>query len=237
MSTSDPQLPIPGPDAAGTPGPVLASQRLSTELRCLLPADPDKVVTINDILLELEDRGVAMMLILFSLPFVQPIPLPGLSTPFGFVIGLLGVSMALGLHKPWLPKWIMKREVPRNILTMLVEKGGWLAGKVERRLKPRLLALTAHGTATRFHGINLAIMAFLLSLPIPPMYIGSNTAPAVSILLLSVAFLERDGYFVIASYIAQIGTHAYFAFIAYTLYLAGAMGIGYFFSAASGSGS
>ncbi|PTX99414.1 hypothetical protein DB346_16335 [Verrucomicrobia bacterium LW23] len=219
----------PAAEAASAAHLNTASAKLSAELKLLLPEDPDKKMTIRDIMHTLQDRSVAVLLILFCVPFLQPIPMLGLSTPFGFVIGLLGMALALE-REPWLPAFILNREVPRTLLKLLVEKGGWIVARVEHLLKPRLLALAAPGLPMRFHGINLAIMAFLLSLPIP--FPWTNTAPAAAIMLLSLALLEKDGIFVILSYLAQLGTYIFFGVLGYSAYMAGTLGLSFLTRAA-----
>jgi hypothetical protein len=45
-----------------------------------------------------------------AFPFCTPIPLPGFSLPFGLVIAIIGLRLALG-QKPWLPRtcWTRNR--------------------------------------------------------------------------------------------------------------------------------
>jgi hypothetical protein len=47
------------------------------------------------------------LLLLIGLPFLTPVPLPGFSTPFGFLVLLIGARLALG-RQPWLPKTILQ---------------------------------------------------------------------------------------------------------------------------------
>jgi hypothetical protein len=56
-------------------------------------------------------QGYPFFLVLISLPFCQPIQIPGLSTPFGLVIFFIGLRMAFS-HRIWLPKMILKKNFP-----------------------------------------------------------------------------------------------------------------------------
>ncbi|MEO7599781.1 MAG: exopolysaccharide biosynthesis protein, partial [Opitutus sp.] len=61
-----------------------------------------ETVTLREVMAVLHGRGYVLFVMLLALPFSTPIPIPGLSTPFGLVIALIGVRLALG-QKPWLP--------------------------------------------------------------------------------------------------------------------------------------
>jgi hypothetical protein len=43
-----------------------------------------------------------VLVIILVLPFCQPIPLPGFSTPFGIALMIFGFRIALR-QRPWLP--------------------------------------------------------------------------------------------------------------------------------------
>jgi len=60
-------------------------------------------------------------------------------------------------------------------------------------------------------GIGLASGGFQLLLPLPPLVPLSNTIPAVSVVLLTIGLIERDGVFVLAGYFVNIAAWIYFA--------------------------
>ena len=67
-----------------------ASQsRLSTDLELLQARIKGKSLTLVELKQSLKGRGSAMLLILLALPFCF-IAVPGLSTPFGIAICLIG---------------------------------------------------------------------------------------------------------------------------------------------------
>jgi hypothetical protein len=114
------------------------------------------------------------------------IPFFGLSTPFGLAIALIGVQLAIGRPRPWLPRRLRKRQLSMPLLDRvlrLVGKRRWLAASTRRRwevlVTPKLI-----GFAITLLGLGLA-----LPLPIP----GSNLIFIVPILIYSLALLERDG--------------------------------------------
>jgi hypothetical protein len=83
----------------------------------------------RDVLFSLDKRAHTFLLLLLSLPFVQPIPLPGLSTPFGVAIAFLGISFLFG-QKPCLPKRLLKMQLPEIFLAPALQGMRRLAGDV-----------------------------------------------------------------------------------------------------------
>lgn len=182
---------------------------LSEDLRSLLPPEPGKSVPLQHIFSVMVGRGFALLILIFGMPFLLPVPLPGLSVPFGVVIALFGLRLCLA-QKPWLPQFLLKTKIHYGTLSMLVDKGIWLAKKVEKVLKPRLLFLSAGEFHFRVHGVMFICMGILLALPLPP---GTNFPPALSIVLLCLGMMERDGYFILASYLVGFLTAILFALL------------------------
>ncbi len=93
-------IPIsPGIVGAG----VLASplkRTLSSQLARLAARFANRPVRLGELTDVLQLRGYNAVLLFLAFPFVTPVPLPGLSTAFGFVIALLGLRMALAKHPP-----------------------------------------------------------------------------------------------------------------------------------------
>ena len=67
-------------------GPGHLPTRLSEDLRNILEHADGKGVTIGKVVEILRGRGLDVLVIVLALPFCTPIPLPGLSTPFGLVL-------------------------------------------------------------------------------------------------------------------------------------------------------
>jgi hypothetical protein len=87
-----------------------ASQsRLSTDLELLQVRVKDRSLALVELKQSLKCRGSAMLLILLALPFCF-IAIPGLSTPFGIAICLIGGCLVMG-REPWLPRFILWRRL------------------------------------------------------------------------------------------------------------------------------
>lgn len=185
------------------PGPA---RKLSEDLTVLLREFEVETVTLREVMAVMHGRGYLLLVILLALPFATPIPLPGLSTPFGSIIALIGARLALG-KKPWLPaKLLDVRLAPRLFAKVFAAARTILRG-FEYFLRPRLLTFTGTTIAQRLHAASILFAALLLLLPLPLPF--SNTLPAFSILLLAAGLIERDGVFILAGHVALLLALAY----------------------------
>lgn len=154
-------------------------------------------IAVRTVIVTLGARAYSLLLILLALPFITPIPLPGLSTPFGLAIALISLRLTLG-QRPWLAKGIQRRVLPPKFFDQLVRVAGRIIAGFEKLLRPRLAILTDYGWLRQVHAGLMMVsgLALLLPLPIP----FTNSFPAWVVLLMAGGLLERDGAFVIAAY-------------------------------------
>src|SRR5215469_16447702 len=119
-----------------------ASQpRLSTDLQMLHSRVKDKSLTLAELKRSLKGRGPAMLLILLALPFCF-IAIPGLSTPFGIAVCLIGACQVMG-REPWLPRFILRRRLSSARLAQLLTGAITVARQLEKFVRPRLAFLHA----------------------------------------------------------------------------------------------
>lgn len=169
---------------------------------------------IGEMVENLRGRGLQVIVVLLCLPFLSPVSLPGISIPFGLAIALCGLRIAFG-HKPWLPQVILRRSVPYGVLEKMVRVGCAIYGKLEKVVRPRLSILLAGPGMIQAVGAAIALSGLLLSLPIPPPFILTNTIPGFAIIFLSLGLMERDGVMIVIGYaLATLGT-AYIVLIAF----------------------
>ncbi len=194
--------------AAADPG---QARKLSEELELILREFEVETVTLREVLGLWHGRGYVLLTMLLALPFCTPIPLPGLSTPLGLIIGLIGVRLACGA-KPWLPQRLLDTRLPPAVFKKVFAVTRRIILAFERLLRPRLPWLTATGLLQQLHAVPIAIGAALLLLPLPVPF--SNSIPAWSIMLVAAGLLERDGLFVIAGYGMTLASIVFFGAIA-----------------------
>ena len=85
------------------------TSNLKEQLSILLSKLHEKpCLSVREILTILSGKGRLLLLIMLSIPFCQPIHIPGFSTPFGILIAFIGFRIAFGKHI-WLPRKVMSR--------------------------------------------------------------------------------------------------------------------------------
>lgn len=151
-------------------------------------------MTVIRLLRAARGRGFPALLALLTLPFIIPLPLPGLSTPFGIAIALFGLRLATH-RRPLLPRWFLRRKIPPAAARALIQRGVPVIRRAERWLHPRLLPLSRWPPFRSITGLAIASCGFVLALPLPiPL---SNTLPALGALLLALGAMEEDGLFLL----------------------------------------
>ena len=195
--------------ASGCSREEVPARRLSEELRDLQRDSAGRDLTIGELERVLQGRGVTLFMLLMSLPFCFPITIPGLSIPFGAVILLLGLRIAMG-RKPALPGFILNKRVKAGTLARIIGVGLNLTGRLEKIAKPRMHFLRRSPAMIKLIGLGLASGGLLLLLPLPPLIPLSNSIPAVSIVLLIAGLTERDGVLVLAGYFVNLFAWVYF---------------------------
>ena len=76
-------------------GPLPKARRLSEELESLLQIAPGQPMKLRTVVEHLHFRGLPTLIVLLCVPFLFPLPLPGLSIPFGVAIALCGLRLGL----------------------------------------------------------------------------------------------------------------------------------------------
>jgi hypothetical protein len=164
---------------------------LSAELLALAQDPQRERVSLADLMAALGDRALGALMFVFALPNTLPAP-PGTSAILGTPLVLLAAQLMLGL-KPWLPRFVSRRSMPRaDFEKLMLRVAPWLI-KAERLLRPRMSAL-ATPPLEYFVGAICLVLALVIALPIP----FGNIPPAIAICLLALGVLERDGLWVLA---------------------------------------
>ncbi len=172
------------------PNPDEPPTRLSVELLDLATSVGQRDVRLREIMERLEGRVYTLLLVLLALPFCQPIALPGVSTPFGVVIALLGLRFSMR-QKPWLPRRLLDTVIPHRFLPMVLRAGGRMLSVLEKCLHPRWTGLFEYRATQFASGSTIFFCGMLLLLPLPVPF--SNLLPALAVVVIAASFSERDG--------------------------------------------
>lgn len=165
-------------------------------------------LTLKRVFILMGEEGHAVLILFLCLPFMQPIPIPGLSTPLGFLIAVVSYYL-FRQSPPWLPKKFENLKISSEVLLKVSEVAEKLWGYAAKIIKTRL---TIFHDNILFRFLNLIVVvvnAVLLSLPLPIPF--SNTVPVVAIILSAIGYMEKDGLFIIFSYIWCIIVACFFA--------------------------
>ncbi len=188
--------------------------RLSDSLSNLRDLAASGPLTLGRFLDALNARGHAFVCLVLGFPFLTPIPLPGVSIPFGVMIVVVAVCMAAGLP-PWMPVSWRDKKLPAELVVKAIEFALKVLRKIEFLIKPRGQIFMKFPGVTRISGLAMAFCGGILALPLPP---GTNFPPALGVVLIAMGVLERDsivlglGYLVAAINATVIGSIAIFGF-------------------------
>lgn len=168
-------------------------------------------LTLHRVFELLGEEGHGMLILFLSLPFLQPIPIPGLSAPLGVLMALVAIFLYLN-KPPWIPKRYEKIKIPANVLLKVSNVAEKIWGYVSRILKERLIFFHDYWI---FRLLNLCVFvanALLLALPLPIPF--SNTVPVISIVLCAIGHMEKDGVLIFLSYIWCFVVASFFSILA-----------------------
>lgn len=176
-------------------------------------AFPGDRMTLSMVLELLGKESFLILATFLTLPFLAPVSIPGISTVFGVIILLIGISMVLN-WSPLLPERFMMYEFPTDKFRTCVSQGLiWI--KWLEKVSHRRMDILCRGHLMR-RVIGLAVALSSLFLMAPLTFIPfSNTLPALSIFLLSIGVLKQDGIFIALGYFFLVATSAYFTIIAF----------------------
>lgn len=202
-------MPLP---RTGHRPPPIHSRRPSDELGSVNQRISGGEATLGSLMGALRDRTYSLFILLIALPFCTPIPMFGISMPFGAVIAYLGLRLALGLE-PHLPERFRSRPVPPRVLGPLLRGAERLLRWLEKFMRPRLQFLTRSWLGRAVIGGMITGSALLLMLPLPVP--TSNFFPAITIVCLAAGLTEDDGVTVLVGSALFAVTVAFFGAIAF----------------------
>jgi hypothetical protein len=174
--------------------------KLSHEFHVLSKLCQNKDLNLEILLNSLMGRSMSLLTLIFSFPFLLPIPLPGLSFLLGSLIAVVGLAELLN-KRPSIPNYILKKNLPYKILEQVFLYSEKASKFLEKLVRPRGRFFVKHSWFRRLNGVLIAFSGVLLALPLPP---GTNATPALCIFLLSIAGLEEDMLLMIIGYLVFI---------------------------------
>lgn len=164
-------------------------------------------LTLQKVFDLLGEEGHGTLILFLCLPFLQPIPLPGLSTPLGFLIILVGYFLAR--HKaPWIPKKYAHHEISGELLLKVSELAEKIWTYVAKVVRARWVFFLENRFLQWFNFFILLFNCVLLALPLPIPF--SNTVPVISIVALAIGSMEKDGLLIFFAYLWSLVVASFF---------------------------
>mgnify|MGYP005859305929 CR=1 FL=1 len=164
---------------------------------------PGERVMLGDLIKALGPRGYGVLIVLFALPNLLPIYIPGLSPIFGIPLLIICAQLAYGLPAPRLPAFLTRRSMRRADLVLIAEKSlPWLR-RVERYVRPRPSFVTSRA-GERLIGAYGVWLAAIVIVPLP----FTNGPPSLACLIMAIGVMEEDTVTILAG--AAFGVFASF---------------------------
>ncbi len=185
---------------------------LTVALKRTIDAIQGDSITLQQLLMLIGEQGLLIFCAILTIPFLLPVSIPGVSTVFGLVIILIGVSVTFN-RTLWLPERLAQHRLSSEQLVPVLTRGIQFFTRLERWTRIRMRQLTEGALINRINGLALTAAGILLLFPLSFVPF-SNTLPAVSILFFALGMLQRDGVFIVVGYFALLLTVIYFAGLA-----------------------
>lgn len=169
-------------------------------------------LTLQRVFSLLGSEGHGALMLFLCLPFLQPLPLPGLSTPLGILIAIVAFYL-FRKKTPGLPTRFEKIKISAELISRIAVVAEKIWSVVIKVVKARYEFLV---DSIPFRFLSLVVVlvnAFLLALPLPIPF--SNTVPVVGIIMTAVGNMEKDGLFILLSYIWCLVVVVFFASLTY----------------------
>jgi hypothetical protein len=153
-------------------------------------------ITLGKIVEHVEGEALLILCLVAIMPFMQPIPIPGLSSILGLILLLQGLGLMLW-GRPLLTKRLKAVVITHEKFEIIYKasiKFSAFTSKISALKHPIINTRISH----IFCGLSIVLSSAFLSLPLPIPF--SNFIPALSIFFICVGLLEEDLILVLMGY-------------------------------------
>jgi hypothetical protein len=160
----------------------------------MLDQAPGTHVSIGWLMGELGERSFGLTLLVMAVIAL----LPGASTLVGLLLAWPAIQLILGHDAAALPRAMARREVDVARLARVVAVVAPRLAWAETLIRPRWSRLFQ--TTRRLVGTAMLLLGLTLVSPVP----FSHVVPALVIMLLALAYLEKDGFALLLALVAAL---------------------------------
>ena len=164
------------------------SQKQTTDLlEDVVVNNTSDMIYIKDIINNMNQGGFALIMLIFSLPILVPLP-PPLPSFIALPLLIFSFQMMVGFSSPKVPRFIGNKQIKRQLLAKIIEKSVFQLRKTEKFVKSRW-SFIFDIFNERIIGFLVIIFALSILVPLPL----TNLLPGISILIISLSLLSKDG--------------------------------------------
>lgn len=145
-------------------------------------------LSVGEALEAMGQTSIAFTILFLAIPALTPIPGP-FGMVFGTALALVSLQIVAGGRKIWLPAILRDRRVSPAALDLVVGHAVPVIARVEKLVRAGRLQVLTGPTVQALLGVPVFLLAVVIALPIP----FGNILPVVSLVVLAVALMERDG--------------------------------------------
>lgn len=159
-------------------------------------------ITLGQMMQAVGQRSFGAMLLLLGIIPASPLSgVPGLPTVVAIMVLLVAGQMLVPGSHFWLPRWLLRRSIPKSRFEQAVRFLLPTARFIDRLIRPRLTILTHDGGSYL-----VASLCLLIALTMPPLEIVpfANTMAGVTLAALGLGLIASDGVLILIA----IGTYA-----------------------------
>lgn len=150
-------------------------------------------ITLGHIVEELGNESLLILSLISIMPFMQPIPIPGLSTVLGLVVFMQAIGLVF-TNRPILSQKMRKTSISPSTFEMIY-KASIRFTNITSKISMFKHPITQTIFLRKICGFSILISSAFLSLPLPIPF--SNFIPAISIFLICLGLLEDDLAFIL----------------------------------------
>lgn len=164
------------------------------------------VITLEAIIKNVKEEALLILCLMVILPFLQPIPIPGVSSVLGFILILQGLGLMLW-RKPLLTRGMKKITISHERFNSILKaalKFSTFISKLSAFKHPVVNTKLSHILC----GLSIMFAGAFISLPLPIPF--SNFIPALGTFMICIALLEEDiillilGHGIVASVLLMV---------------------------------
>ncbi len=153
-------------------------------------------ITLGKIVDHIQGEALLILCLVTILPFMQPIPIPGVSSLLGFVVLLQGLGLMIW-GRPLLTQrmrdFVIDNDKFEKIYSVAVK-----FSRITSKLATMRHPVTSSRASQILCGLAITLLAAFLSLPLPIPF--SNFIPALGIFSICVGLLEEDILLIMIGY-------------------------------------